>query len=74
MQTGIMGILHRANHAVHLLAAGEWIGGLVPFVMGLDAYARDTLRRDAVTAMTRFSFEGISSSRRSWRPASSTSR
>ena len=32
MQTGAEGVLHRGNHAVHLLAAGAWIGGLVPFV------------------------------------------
>ena len=58
MQTGVEGILHRANHAVHLLAAGAWIGALIPFVLSLDAYARDTLQRDAVTAMMRFSFIG----------------
>ncbi len=58
MQTGVEGVLHRANHAVHLLAAGAWIGGLVPFALSLDACARDTLRRDAVTAMMRFSYWG----------------
>jgi len=58
MQTGVLGVLHRANHAVHLLAAGAWIGGLVPFVMCLDLCARDALRRDAVAAMMRFSFWG----------------
>ncbi len=58
MQTGVEGILHRANHAAHLLAAGAWIGGLVPFVLTLDACARDPLRSDAVTAMMRFSFWG----------------
>jgi len=50
--------LHRANHAVHLMAAGAWIGGLVPFVMCLRAYERDDLRKDAVRAMTGFSFWG----------------
>ena len=39
MQTGVEGVRHRANHAVHLLTTGAWIGGLVPFVMCLDAYA-----------------------------------
>jgi copper resistance protein D len=58
MQTGVVGFVHRANHAVHLLAAGAWIGGLLPFVLCLDAYARNTLRRDAVTAMMRFSYWG----------------
>jgi copper resistance protein D len=58
MQTGAEGVLHRANHAVHLLAAGAWIGGLIPFAMWLGAYQRDDLRKDAVRAMTGFSFWG----------------
>ena len=58
MQSGAVGVLHRANHAVHLLAAGAWIGGLIPFVMCVDAYAHDRHRRAAVTAMMRFSFSG----------------
>jgi copper resistance protein D len=58
MQTGAEGVLHRGNHAVHLLAAGAWIGGLVPFVMCLGAYGRSDVRREVVTAMMRFSFWG----------------
>ena len=58
MQTGAEGVLHRVNDAVHLLAAGAWIGGLVPFAMCLSAYERDELRKDAVQAMTGFSFWG----------------
>ena len=58
MQTGVEGALHRANHAVHLMAAGAWIGGLVPFVMCLRAYERDDLRKDSVRAMAGFSFWG----------------
>jgi copper resistance protein D len=58
MQTGVEGVLHRANHAVHLLTTGAWIGGLVPFAMCLGAYRRDELRRDAVRAMMSFSFWG----------------
>jgi putative copper resistance protein D len=58
MQTGAEGALHRANHAVHLLAAGAWIGGLVPFAMCLRAYQRDDLRKDSVRAMAGFSFWG----------------
>ena len=58
MQSGAEGVLHRANHAVHLVAAGAWIGGLVPFVMCLRAYERDDLRKDAVRAMAGFSFWG----------------
>jgi putative copper resistance protein D len=58
MQAGLAGVLHRANHGLHLLAAGAWIGGLIPFVMCLDAYARNAIRREAVAAMRRFSFWG----------------
>jgi putative copper resistance protein D len=58
MQTGAEGVLHRANHAVHLMAAGAWIGGLVPFAMCLRAYKRDDLRKDAVRAMASFSYWG----------------
>ena len=55
---GAEGVLHRANHAVHLMTAGAWIGGLVPFAMCLRAYERDDLRKDAVRAMAGFSFWG----------------
>jgi putative copper resistance protein D len=58
MQTGAEGVLHRANHAVHLLTTGAWIGALVPFVMCLRAYDRGDLQREAIMAMTRFSFWG----------------
>ena len=58
MQTGAEGVLHRANHAVHLMTTGAWIGALVPFVMCLRAYERGDLRREAIMAMTRFSFWG----------------
>ncbi len=58
MQSGAEGVLHRANHAVHLMTAGAWIGGLVPFAMCLRAYERDDLRKDAVRAMAGFSFWG----------------
>jgi putative copper resistance protein D len=58
MQTGAEGVLHRVNHAVHLLAAGAWIGGLAPFALCLRSYERDDLRKDAVRAMTSFSFWG----------------
>jgi putative copper resistance protein D len=58
MQTGAEGVLHRANHAAHLLTTAAWIGGLIPFAMCLGAYDRGDLRQEAVRAMTRFSFWG----------------
>ena len=58
MQTDSAGTLHRANHVVHLLGAGAWVGGLIPFAMCLRAYQRDDLRKDAAQATTSFSFWG----------------
>ena len=58
MQAGPEGLLHRANHALHLLTAGMWLGGLIPFVMFLYACDKNVLRRDAVAAVRRFSFGG----------------
>jgi len=58
MQTGVEGVLHRANHAVHLLTTGAWLGGLVPFALCLGVYRSDDLRKECVQAMTGFSFWG----------------
>jgi putative copper resistance protein D len=55
---GTLGALHRANHAAHLLAAGAWVGGLIPFAMTLAAYRDPGLTEDAVTAMRRYSRAG----------------
>ncbi|MDO1559543.1 copper homeostasis membrane protein CopD [Brevundimonas sp. 2R-24] len=38
---GPMGLLHRATDAVHLLAAGVWIGALPPLLFLLSAARRD---------------------------------
>ena len=58
MQAGFEGVLHRANHAVHLLTTGAWLGGLLPFALFLDACGANMLRNDAIAAMRRFSFWG----------------
>ncbi len=58
IQTGLEGIAHRANHAAHLLAAGAWLGGLIPFMMCVSAYRDNELRPEAVRAMAGFSFWG----------------
>ena len=55
MQHGGVGALHRANHALHLLTTGAWLGGLPVFALCLKAYRDPALRRDAVSAMRRFS-------------------
>ena len=56
MQTSAEGVLHRLNHAAHLLTAGAWFGGLIPFVMCVTGYCDPKLQRDAVNAMMRFSY------------------
>jgi putative copper export protein len=73
MQSGPEGIVHRVNHALHLVSTGAWLGGLIP-VLCLDADAKSDLKRNAVEAMTRFSFFGHFVVRRSWRRELSTSR
>ncbi|HYA71566.1 MAG TPA: copper homeostasis membrane protein CopD [Roseiarcus sp.] len=58
MQAGAVGALHRANHVLHLLATGAWLGGLPLFALCLRAYRDAVLRGEAVSAMRRFSFWG----------------
>lgn len=58
MQDGAVGLLHRLNHAVHVLAGGLWLGALVPFVLCLPMLRDTALRGDAVQALRRFSTTG----------------
>jgi putative copper resistance protein D len=58
MQAGVLGALHRANDALHLLAAAAWLGGLPMFALCLRAYREPSLSAAAVTAMWRFSLWG----------------
>ena len=58
MQTGGLGALHRVNDATHLLCAGAWIGGLLPFALCLRKIARPELHVEAVTAMKLYSLYG----------------
>jgi putative copper resistance protein D len=56
MDTGARGLLHQANHAVHLLAVGAWLGGLLP----LGRLLAGSPTRDTRTeALHRFSTVGI---------------
>jgi putative copper resistance protein D len=58
MQSGPIGALHRLNHGVHLLAAGAWLGGLLPFLLCLKQGAGDRLQAQAGVALRRFSGAG----------------
>jgi putative copper resistance protein D len=55
MQSGLTGTLHRASTVLHILAAGGWLGGLVPFVLCLRLYGDPQLRRQVSVALRRFS-------------------
>ncbi|CAI0713479.1 Inner membrane protein YebZ [Serratia proteamaculans] len=55
MHEGALGVLHRFNHALHLLAAGYWLGSLLPLLVCLRYLAQPQSRSDAVTTLIRFS-------------------
>jgi putative copper resistance protein D len=58
MQTGLTGGIHRVNDALHLLTAGAWAGGLIPFVLCVNRFDNPTLRSEAVLATRRYSTWG----------------
>jgi len=58
MQGGVLGAAHRLNHALHLLAASAWLGGLAPFLVCLNRFLRAPERRNALAAMMRYSRAG----------------
>ncbi|MGO8799442.1 MAG: copper homeostasis membrane protein CopD [Roseiarcus sp.] len=58
MQTGPVGALHRVNDALHLLVAGAWVGGLVPFVLCVNRFGDPALRSEALLATRRYSTWG----------------
>jgi putative copper resistance protein D len=41
VEEGLAGTVHVVSDAAHLLAAGAWLGGLVPLVLILSSYDRD---------------------------------
>jgi putative copper resistance protein D len=58
MREGFVGGLQRMNHAVHLLSAGWWVGGLLPLLMCMRMARKPRWRQAAITAMMRFSRYG----------------
>jgi Putative copper export protein len=57
MHVGMLGALQRTNHAIHLLCAGAWVGGLLPFLYCLQL-ANRRWRGAAIATMMRFSRYG----------------
>ena len=58
MHEGVLGAAHRLNGAVHVLAAGAWLGALVPLLTLLRALDDRSQSRDAGIALRRFSSAG----------------
>jgi putative copper resistance protein D len=58
MQDGALGVAHRLNHAVHLLATSGWLGGLPLFLVCLGLSVKSRARADALRAMMRYSRAG----------------
>ena len=58
MQEGALGLAHRLNHAVHILAVSAWLGGLPLFVVCLRCFLGSRERPDALAAMMRYSRAG----------------
>jgi putative copper resistance protein D len=57
-QNGALGLLHRLNHALHLLSAGFWVGCLPPLLVTLLLLGRSGLRREIGLTLKRFSGVG----------------
>ena len=55
---GAEGWLSRSALGLHLLAAGAWVGGLVEVLALVPLLGRAEARRDAASALQRFSFAG----------------
>jgi len=58
MNGGWLGILHRANDVVHLLAGGAWVGALFPVFLILPRLKEAHTRDQAIAALIRFSTTG----------------
>ncbi|GKX62141.1 copper homeostasis membrane protein CopD [Pragia fontium] len=58
LHSGLLGWLHRINHAIHLLSGGYWLGTLIPLLVCLRYLASTELHADAVKSMVRFSHLG----------------
>jgi len=58
MRDSWAGVLQQANHALHLIAAAFWTGGLVPLLLLMRDARHTAFRRDAIRCMMRFSRYG----------------
>ena len=58
MRAGAWGVLNRGSHALHLLAAGLWLGSLAPLLACLPWLGHTSLGANAAIALRRFSALG----------------
>ncbi len=58
MQAGWLGLVHRANDAVHVLSGAAWVGALVPLLPILRALEDGEWQSSAGLALMRFSTAG----------------
>ena len=58
MHEGLLGVVHRANDVLHVLAAGAWFGALLPVLVILKLLGRSEWRANAGLALRSFSRAG----------------
>lgn len=58
MRDGMPGLLQQGNHALHLIAAAFWAGGLLPLLLLMREARNIAWRTDAIRSMMRFSRYG----------------
>ncbi len=58
MHAGWLGWLQQSNHALHLIAAAFWSGGLLPLLLLMREARQIAFRTDAIRCMMRFSRYG----------------
>lgn len=58
MHDGVQGMAQRTNHAVHLISASFWAGGLMPMCLLMYNARSNKIRADAIKTMMRFSRYG----------------
>lgn len=58
MRDGWPGTLQQANHALHLISAAFWAGGLLPLLVLMREARQSEFRIDAIRCMMRFSRYG----------------
>lgn len=57
LHTGVIGALHKTNHALHLIGAAVWFGGLLPVIYCMRL-AKGRWYQQAIYTMMRFSRYG----------------